>query len=568
LKAALSYARRGQRVFPCGENKAPLIGGGFKNATTDRTRIHAFWSRWPAARVGLPTGEKFFVVDVDRLEALGELPAELPRTWTVRTPSGGLHYYFQAVEGLTNSPGNLPKGIDVRGLGGYVIGPPSPGYNVIDRTPLASAPDWLLKIIRGPRKPEPPPRRNGDPGQTTLDLDGPPILEGSRHTTLTSVAGRLHDGTRDAGQLIADLLAVNDARCTPPLEFEEVAAIATWTASKEPCSSGRPAELVAMIDRLGEAWYGMERRGLGGKGEVRLVRLLLEEGNRVGTVVEDGLRISMSLRQMAEKLSCGVGTVRAVRDRLAARGLLRVDNSEVGRRTATGTGSAALVLIARDDFHTPPTDPLAKKRIGGGVWKSSRPSAATLETGHYRHLGPVGYSREDTLCHVESRPGSTREALAALMGWSRPRDLEARHLRPLQDFGLIEEREGRWTVADRYAEAQQDAKRIAYSTIQMRSARQMDQESGRWVHFVTESGSVASQEKREEWDIERHRQQRALWKLTLATKKAAAEEAAQPGRVVVEHDGYLVDVETGEVLGDAVRSGWDPDEPTDRTEAA
>jgi putative DNA primase/helicase len=540
-----------------------LIGGGFKNATTDPRKIHMWWSRWPEARIGLPTGEKFFVVDVDRLTALGELPAELPATWTVRTPRAGLHFYFAAVEGITNSPGNLPAGIDVRGTGGYVIGPPSPGYNVIDRTPLASAPDWLLKIIRGPRKPDPQPPRRSDADQTTLDLDGPPILEGSRHTTLSSVAGRLHDGTRDAGQLIADLLAVNDARCTPPLEVEEVAAIATWTASKEPCSSGRPPELTAMLARLSESWWRLERRGLGGKNEVRFARVLLEEGNRIGTVVEDGLRVSMSVRQAAEKLSCSVNTVRAVRDRLAEKELLRYDRSEAGKKN----GSGAFVLLARRTLHTP-TDPPAIERVGGGGSPSSRTQAAALETAHFRHRGPVGYSREDTLCYVESHPGGTREDLAALMGWSRARDLERLHLRPLAELGLIEEREGRWTISHGYAEAQQDVKLIAFSTIQLRSARQWDPEAGRWAHFVTESGSVASQEKREEQDIERHRQQRILFRLRLAELRENAEESCQTGPVVVEHGGYLVDVETGEVRGYAVRSGWNADEIPDELVAS
>jgi hypothetical protein len=517
----------------------------------------------------MPTGEEsgVFVLDQDRLDALGELPGELPPTLTASTPRGGAHFFFKHVEGVTNSSGSLPKGLDVRGQGGYVLLSPSPGYSWVDRSPVAEAPEWLLDLIRGPRKPDPKPPRRSD-RQPTLDLDGPTIIEGTRHTTMTSLAGRLQDGTRTADDLRRDLHAINEDRCSPPLPMAEVESIASWASLREPCASGRPPELTAMIDRLGADWFRLARRGLGGKGEARMVRMLLEEGDRIGTVVEGGLRISMSLRQMAEKLSCGVGTVRAVRDRLAARGLLLVDNSEVGRRTATGTGSAALVLIARDEFHTPPTDPPAMKRIGGGVSKSSRPSAATLETAHYRHLGPVGYSREDTLCYVETHPGGTREELAALMGWARPRDLEARHLRPLAELGLVEECEGRWTVADRYAEAQQDTKKIAYSTIQMRSARQMDPESGRWTHFVAETGSVASQEAREKWDIERHRRQRALWKLALAEKKAAAEESCLPGRLVIEHDGYLVDAETGEVLAVADQSGWDPDETTDLTEAS
>lgn len=584
LRAALALAERGRPVFPTkhAPDKGPLTWNGFKDASTDRQRITAMWNGNPGASIGMPCGKVSGIVTIDLDTKRGEDgPGEfaklvrergepLPRTRTVRTPSGeGRHLAFTYSGPLPSSKNKLGPGIEVKADGTYVLVAPSPGYVVVDPAPPAPLPEWLVELIVEPKKPKPPTLRR-DGAQTTLYdfLEGPSILEGSRHDTMTSLGGRLQDGSRSAEELLRDLHAINDARCTPPLPVSEVNAIAEWASLREPCSSGRPAALVALVGRLSEAWYRMERRGLGGKGEVRMLRMLLEEGARYGSVVEDGLRVSISLRQMSEVLSCGVGTVRAVRDRLAARGLLLVDNSEVGRRTATGTGSAALVLIARDEIHTPPTDSLLSRGVGGGVSKSSRPSAATLNTGHYRHLGPVGYSREDTLCHVETHPGSTRETLAALMGWSRPRDLEARHLRPLAEVGLIEEDGGRWSVADRYAEAQADTMQIAYSTIQMRSARQWDQEAQRWVHFVAETGSVASQQEREKWDIERHRQQRALWKLTLAEKKAAAEEATQPGPVIVEHDGALVDAETGEVVGVAVRSGWVADEPTDRTQAA
>ncbi len=572
LGAALAFAERGKPVFPCrhAPAKTPLTTNGFHDATTDASRVHAFWTRHPGASIGVVAGEEsgWWILDVDRLDALGELGLELPPTLTVRTPSGGLHLYFKHDPRIGgNGRGRLPQGIDVRGGGrGYALIPPSPGYVWEVREEIAVAPEWLIEMIAGPKSPKPPRRNDAQP---TLDLGGPPILEGTRHGAMLSLAGRLQDGSRTAEDIRRGLLSINVARCTPPLPMDEVEAIARWASERDPCSSGRPAELVALIDRLGAEWFRLVRRGLGGKNEVRFARVLLEEGTRVGTVVEDGLRISISLRQISEKLSCSLSTVVAVRDRLVEKSLLRLDRSDLGRRTATGTASAAIVLIdAPATYPVHPTDSLPSRVIGKGVPTSSRTQAAALETAHFRHRGPVGYSREDSLCWIESHPGATREELAALMGWSRARDLERLHLRPLAELGLIEEREGRWTISDMYAERQQDVIHTAFSTIQMRSARQWDPEAGRYVHFVTESGSVASQAKRDEWDIERHRQQRSLWKLALDAKKAAAEESCQPGRVIVEHDGYLVDAETGEVLGVAVQTGWDPDETTDRTAVA
>jgi len=50
-------------------------------------------------------------------------------TRTARTPSGGRHYYFRPPVGVEvgSSVSLFVPGVDVRGRGGYVIVPPSPG---------------------------------------------------------------------------------------------------------------------------------------------------------------------------------------------------------------------------------------------------------------------------------------------------------------------------------------------------------------------------------------------------------------------------------------------------------
>jgi hypothetical protein len=61
-------------VFPCNPlNKRPLIpkeegGNGYKDATTDDAVIKSWWTRWPDALIGVPTGPRFVVVDVDYVE--------------------------------------------------------------------------------------------------------------------------------------------------------------------------------------------------------------------------------------------------------------------------------------------------------------------------------------------------------------------------------------------------------------------------------------------------------------------------------------------------------------------
>jgi hypothetical protein len=135
LEAALKYAENGWPVFPCGIDKKPLVAGGFKSATTDLAQIVAWWTQWPDASIGCPTGSMsgFWVFDVDTpngpasLEALEAEHGPLPATREQRTGSGGRHLFFKWIEGreVRNSASKLGPGLDVRGEGGYVILPPS-----------------------------------------------------------------------------------------------------------------------------------------------------------------------------------------------------------------------------------------------------------------------------------------------------------------------------------------------------------------------------------------------------------------------------------------------------------
>lgn len=136
--AALDLAAHGIPVFPCAPGeKHPLTTHGFHDATTDLGAVSRWWSRWPEANLGIPTGAAsgIDVVDVDvhpsgsGFEAFGKaqragLVADW--AWQVRTPSGGLHAYFLRWHGQEHRSWQLPgHHLDFRGDGGYVIAPPS-----------------------------------------------------------------------------------------------------------------------------------------------------------------------------------------------------------------------------------------------------------------------------------------------------------------------------------------------------------------------------------------------------------------------------------------------------------
>lgn len=126
LDAALLYASWGWPVFPLRpQSKVPATRHGFKDATTDRDRIEAWWKRHPDANIGLPTGLAFDVIDIDVPAGVGAFAklaaADGEIHGHVATSSGGAHFYV-APTGRGNSAGG---GVDYRGLGGYVVAPPS-----------------------------------------------------------------------------------------------------------------------------------------------------------------------------------------------------------------------------------------------------------------------------------------------------------------------------------------------------------------------------------------------------------------------------------------------------------
>lgn len=156
----------GVPVFPCDGAKRPLTAHGFKDATTDPAAIRLMFKNPMAVMIGVPTGAivGWIVVDVDVKDGaqgaawLDANSHRMVQTRTIRTGSGGLHLYFRwPDQAVKNSASKIAPGIDVRGDGGYVIVPPSPGYAIADNAPIADAPDWLLPALLPPPAPEPGP---------------------------------------------------------------------------------------------------------------------------------------------------------------------------------------------------------------------------------------------------------------------------------------------------------------------------------------------------------------------------------------------------------------------------
>lgn len=231
--AALTYRNRGWHHIPIApDGKIPLVPWKtFQERPPSTMEMIGWWSKYPKARIGLITGRVpgLVVVDVDprnggKVDGL-DIPQEAV---SVRTPSGGTHYYFSHPGQAVPNRAGIRPGVDIRGDGGYVLAPPSPGYTAdgpIDGQSLPAAPRWIWESPRSVR-----PESRG--GSWFAETFAQATAEGQRNATATQLAGYLiGKGLRNEdAQAILEGWA---ARCVPPFPADELARVVTSIGSRE-----------------------------------------------------------------------------------------------------------------------------------------------------------------------------------------------------------------------------------------------------------------------------------------------------------------------------------------------
>jgi hypothetical protein len=128
-------------------------------------RINHLYDAGLVNNIAIVTGEasNVMVVDVD-VPALNwwnellRINPPLPETFLVLTPSGGYHYYFRYIPGLTNMNKILGQALDFRSTRGMIIFPGSQGtngeyYKVAggyenNQPIIADIPNWLLQLLQ------------------------------------------------------------------------------------------------------------------------------------------------------------------------------------------------------------------------------------------------------------------------------------------------------------------------------------------------------------------------------------------------------------------------------------
>jgi hypothetical protein len=239
IAEAAAFLAQTWPVFPVAQDKRPLTSHGYKDATRDPDTAR-FMCRH-AHGIGIPTGQVSGIIAIDidvkdgraGLQWLAATEHRLPRTRRHGTRSGGLHLLFLAPIGRTirNSASRIAPGVDVRGDGGFIVAPPTPGYTITDDAMPAPIPAWLLDLLDPPR-PAPEPRAaptyratgDGTPyGLAALDRECQAIMsaaDGAKHDTLNRAAysigglvtaGEIPEG--DARRALESALAGIRHRC-------------------------------------------------------------------------------------------------------------------------------------------------------------------------------------------------------------------------------------------------------------------------------------------------------------------------------------------------------------------
>ncbi len=247
LAMAEHYARDlGWRVVPLAPaSKRPATTNGYHDATRDLATIRAWWRREPRYGIGVAC-EGIVVVDVDvrggkpgreSLAALEREHGPLPGTWTVITPSGGEHRYYATARHVARAIGVRP-GLDLLGVGGYVVAPPTETHEGAyrwtgDDVGLAQLPTWLAELSRPAPVAEVPTTRPTRERWTSdverraaralAYVDRMPVaIAGSGgHDAAYRVALALVRGFSLPLSVAREILAYYSARCTPPWSEQE-----------------------------------------------------------------------------------------------------------------------------------------------------------------------------------------------------------------------------------------------------------------------------------------------------------------------------------------------------------
>jgi hypothetical protein len=271
-RAAVALAERGYFVFPCKPHgKEPLTTHGWQDASRDERQILHWWDRWPDANVAVACGPSGIVaLDIDSkhgadprevLPALGfgdyptVLTGEAPEPDAAHPESladvRGAHALFRSALATAKT---TVKGVELRGVGGYIIVPPSvhPSGVVyegslppVDRLP--GEPETLAGILVA----------NGGAHTVPVPGDDEAVDPGGRHEALLAWTRSRLVARGIVGRPMLDAMIGHNGRVMrPPLPEDEVERLWRHLDRTRIAESERAVEHALAAYRPGPAEFG------------------------------------------------------------------------------------------------------------------------------------------------------------------------------------------------------------------------------------------------------------------------------------------------------------------------
>jgi hypothetical protein len=300
IQEAVTLAKLGFAVFPChsiragkctcgksdckSPGKHPRTANGFYAAVSDPAAVEKLFDQFSESNIGIATGPAsgVWVLDIESEGVhswAGMLSGhEQPNTPIVSTGGGGIHIYFRYNgREIRNKEKTGGKAIDVRGIGGYVIAPPSKHISGkpywwtarAGELSFAEAPAWILDLVTETAKPVSSPLVVQVQSVPDDLATAPGAGEGQRHGTALKLIGSAIGRGVDQLEIMRQATAWA-ARCIPPMADDEVLKIVADLSKRQ---AAQPPVVVAANDEAElpplpkqEPWPVLDQDALTGLG--------------------------------------------------------------------------------------------------------------------------------------------------------------------------------------------------------------------------------------------------------------------------------------------------------------
>jgi len=228
LEIGKSYLESGFSIIPVSKDKKPLLSWKkYQETRASVEEINKWCSSDKLTGFGIVTGKISGIIVLDIDEGADYKELDLPKTVSVKTGGGGLHFYFKYPTScdIGNFSGFRHK-MDIRGEGGYVIAPPAlhPSGNRYEwlndlDTPIAGIPEWLMSEL------------SKEKVSLSDWVGNPEVLRGvpksMRNESAAKIVGKLlsHIPQEEWQTTAWEFLTGWNLKNTPPLEEKELRTV-------------------------------------------------------------------------------------------------------------------------------------------------------------------------------------------------------------------------------------------------------------------------------------------------------------------------------------------------------